>query len=161
MHEQKLVGDVAAMRSVLETSPREWTGPAKRFQIAGRRDSLDDGITVRHLAHDPVALASNVGVLSARTVIHMLSNPIYAGKVVFKDNTCPGLHQSLVEDETSRPRTIQALRSRPRSRPSWGRLVVAGIFSVPGTREVPLKLPGGRGPPTVVPRDRGGWDSQL
>lgn len=46
-------------------------------------------------------LATNTGVpFSARTVIHMLSNPIYIGNVVFKDNTYPGLHESLVEDET-------------------------------------------------------------
>ncbi len=46
-------------------------------------------------------LATNAGVpFSARTVIHMLSNPIYVGKVAFKDNIYPGLHESLVNDET-------------------------------------------------------------
>ncbi|MGH2753359.1 MAG: recombinase family protein [Actinomycetota bacterium] len=46
-------------------------------------------------------LATKAGVpFSARTVIHMLSNPIYVGKVAFKDNSYPGLHESLVEEET-------------------------------------------------------------
>ena len=46
-------------------------------------------------------LATKAGVpFSARTVIHMLSNPIYVGKVTFKDNSYPGLHESLVEEET-------------------------------------------------------------
>jgi hypothetical protein len=45
-------------------------------------------------------LATKTGVpFSTRTVIHMLSNPIYVGKVVFKDNTYPGLHESLVDDD--------------------------------------------------------------
>ncbi len=46
-------------------------------------------------------LATKAGVpFSAHTVIHMLGNPIYVGKVVFKDNSYPGLHESLVEEET-------------------------------------------------------------
>ncbi len=46
-------------------------------------------------------LATNTGVpFSARTIIHMLSNPIYVGKVVFKDNTYPGLHEALVDEDT-------------------------------------------------------------
>jgi site-specific DNA recombinase len=46
-------------------------------------------------------LATNTGVpFSARTVIHMLGNPIYVGKVTFKDNTYPGLHEALVDDDT-------------------------------------------------------------
>ena len=37
---------------------------------------------------------------SARTVIHMLRNPIYVGRVVFKDNSYAGLHESLVDEQT-------------------------------------------------------------
>lgn len=45
--------------------------------------------------------ATRAGVpFSARTVIHMLSNPIYVGKVAFKDNTYAGLDESLVAEET-------------------------------------------------------------
>lgn len=46
-------------------------------------------------------LATKSGMpFSARTVIHMLSNPIYVGKVTFKENTYPGLHEALVDDDT-------------------------------------------------------------
>ena len=46
-------------------------------------------------------LATKTGVpFSARTVIHMLSNPIYVGRVVFKDNSYPGLHETLVDEQT-------------------------------------------------------------
>ena len=46
-------------------------------------------------------LATKTGVpFSARTVIHMLGNPIYVGRVVFKDNSYPGLHESLVDEQT-------------------------------------------------------------
>ncbi len=46
-------------------------------------------------------LATKTGVpFSARTVIHMLSNPIYIGRVVFGDKNYPGLHESLIDEQS-------------------------------------------------------------
>ncbi len=63
-------------------------------------------------------LATKSGVpFSARTVIHMLSNPIYVGKVTFKGQMHPGLHDQLVSDETfARAQAILTERGESQAR---------------------------------------------
>ncbi|HEV2757241.1 MAG TPA: recombinase family protein, partial [Actinomycetota bacterium] len=69
-------------------------------------DRLGSEAIAQLLNGEGLATKSSVP-FSARTVIHMLSNPIYVGKVTFKGQVHPGLHDQLVSDATfARPQAI-------------------------------------------------------
>jgi site-specific DNA recombinase len=89
----------------------------------------------------PTGRASGGAVLSRGTLYHLLSNPLYMGKIAHKGVIYPGMHQAIVDEEIWQKaakllRENRVHRTKSRNLPSE-RLLLGLLFDEDGNRFTP------------------------
>jgi site-specific DNA recombinase len=89
----------------------------------------------------PTGRASGGAVISRGTLYHLLSNPLYIGKVKHQGVLYPGMHEAIVDEEVWQKaadllKDNRVNRTRSRNMPS-GRMLLGLLFDQEGNRFVP------------------------